>query len=136
MRRTLHVDPGDAAPIWRQIEEGMRHLVASRALRPGAPVPSVRELSRELRVNPATVAKAYQRRAGDGVLTVRRGEGTFVSQSPPVLAEEEQRRTLRHGAERYASLAMTIGAEKKQAVTELKSAWSAIDPAAEGAEDE
>ena len=83
MSRSLTVDPGDAAPIWRQIEQGVRRLVASGALRPGSPVPSVRELSLELRVNPATVAKAYQRLTQAGVLAMRRGEGTFVADSPP-----------------------------------------------------
>jgi GntR family transcriptional regulator len=54
----LRIDPSDATPIWSQIEEGLRRLVASGALGPGAVVPSVRDLARELRVNPATVAKA------------------------------------------------------------------------------
>lgn len=78
MERTLRVDPSDSTPIWSQIEEGVRRLVASGALAAGAAVPSVRELARELRVNPATVAKAYQRLCEAELLVVRRGEGTFV----------------------------------------------------------
>ena len=62
----LSVDPRDARPIWRQIEDGMRRLVASGALPVGTAVPSVRELARELRINPATVSKAYQRLTADG----------------------------------------------------------------------
>ena len=83
MRRGLQVNPSDATPIWSQIEEGVRRLVASGALAAGSAVPSVRELARDLRVNPATVAKAYQRLTDAGVLSVRRGEGTFVAQTPP-----------------------------------------------------
>ena len=71
----LDIDPAAAAPIWRQIEDGMRRLVASGALPVGTAVPSVRELARELRVNPATVSKAYQRLTADGALEVRRGRG-------------------------------------------------------------
>jgi DNA-binding transcriptional regulator YhcF (GntR family) len=48
MIRTLQIDPSDATPIWAQIEEGMRRLVASKALPPGAAVPSVRDLARDL----------------------------------------------------------------------------------------
>ena len=68
MPRAIEIDPASAAPIWLQIEEQVRRLVAAGVLAPGAPVPSVRELSRSLRINPATVAKAYQRLTDAGVL--------------------------------------------------------------------
>ena len=55
----LSVDTRSPEPLWSQIESGVRRLVASRALPPGTPLPSVRDLARELRINPATVAKAY-----------------------------------------------------------------------------
>ncbi len=119
---SLHVDPRDAVPIWKQIEHGIRRLVASGALQPGAPVPSVRDLSRELRVNPNTVAKAYQRLAEAGVLAVRRGEGTYVADAPPAMPRAERHRALREGASRYASVAVTIGATGEEAVEELESA--------------
>ncbi len=132
MTRTLHVDPRDAVPIWRQIEEGVRRLVASGALAAGSPLPSVRELSRELRVNPATVAKAYQRLTDAGVLAVRRGEGTFVAASPPALARGERTKTLRDGALRYASLAVTLGSGREDAVGELHAAWDALADGGKG----
>jgi len=75
----LHVDPSSPEPIWCQIEAGVRRLVISRALAPGAPLPSVRDLARELRVNPATVARAYQRLTESGLVEVRRGDGTYVA---------------------------------------------------------
>jgi GntR family transcriptional regulator len=126
MQRTVQIDPADAAPIWRQIEEGVRRLVASGALRPGVAVPSVRELAGELRVNPATVGKAYQRLTEAGVLVVRRGEGTFVADAPPPMADSERRRVLRNGATRYAALGVTIGATYARSVAELESAWSQL----------
>lgn len=126
MRGTLHVDPADAAPIWRQIEAGVRRLVASRGLEPGAAVPSVRELSRELRVNPATVAKAYQRLVDGGVLVVRRGEGTYVSAQAPALPDGEQGRVLRDGALRFASLAITVGADRDAASAALEGAFEEL----------
>jgi GntR family transcriptional regulator len=95
-------------PIWKQIEDGVRLLVASGALAPETAVPSVRELSRQLRVNPATVSKAYQRLTTAGILEVRRGEGTFVSQTPPALPEEERRERLERAALAYVSLASTL----------------------------
>src|SRR5207249_1353675 len=73
----LRIDPRDALPIWKQIEDGLRRMVGTGGLRPGRPVPSVRDLARELRVNPMTVSKAYQRLAEAGVLVVRRGGVSF-----------------------------------------------------------
>ncbi|MBK7995793.1 MAG: GntR family transcriptional regulator [Blastocatellia bacterium] len=126
MSRALHIDPSDAAPIWRQIEEGLRRLVASGALVPGEAVPSVRDLAKELRVNPATVAKAYQRLVDAGVLMVKRGEGTFVAESRPVMGIVERKQLLREGAIRYATTAITIGASSEEAILELKEAIEQI----------
>ena len=124
MTRTVVLDPSDPTPIWRQIEEGVRRLVASGALEPGRVAPSVRDLAKELRVNPATVAKAYQRLTDAGVLTVRRGEGTFVAAAPPRLSETERRRVLREGATRFATLATSIGASRENAAAALDEVWS------------
>ena len=125
MTRTsdLRIDPTDATPIWSQIEEGLRRLVASGALAPGAVVPSVRDLARELRINPATVAKAYQRLTDAGVLTVRRGDGTYVAEKPPAMSKAERARLLREAAVRYASLAATAGVTAEDAVAAVEAAW-------------
>ena len=104
----------------------MRHLVASGALLAGAPVPSVRDLARDLQINPATVSKAYQRLTDAGVLAVRRGEGTYVSDAPPKLPDAERSRRLLQGALRYASLAVTIGAGRGEAAETLEDAWRSL----------
>lgn len=119
----LKVDPSDAVPLWRQIEEGVKRLVTSGSLPPGGMVPSVRDLARELRVNPATVVRAYQRLVEAGLLEVRRGEGTYVSESPPIPGPFQRRRVLKEAAERYASAALAAGAEFEEAVQAFKSVW-------------
>lgn len=123
----LRIDPSDATPIWSQIEEGLRRLVASGALTPGAVVPSVRDLAKELRVNPATVAKAYQRLTDAGVLTVRRGDGTYVAEVPPAMSRTERARILREAANRYANLASTLGVTPEDAQEALRAAWKKGD---------
>ena len=123
----LRIDPSDATPIWSQIEEGLRRLVASGALAPGAVVPSVRDLAKELRVNPATVAKAFQRLTDAGVLTVRRGDGTYVADAPPAMSRTDRARILREAATRYASLAATLGVTKEEAAEAFGSAWKKGD---------
>lgn len=126
MSRTLRIDPADPRPIWRQIEESVRHLVASGAMAAGTVVPSVRDLARELQVNPATVSKAYQRLTDAGVLAVRRGEGTYVSDAPPDLPDTERSRKLREAALRYASLAVTLGASREETAAVLEEAWHGL----------
>ena len=121
--RALHVDFASPTPIWSQIEQGVRRLVASAVLPAGGPVPSVRDLARDLRVNPATVAKAYQRLADAGLLAVRRGEGTFVAEVPPAAAKAERERVLREGAAKYAALAASLGTTPSDAADELAAAW-------------
>jgi GntR family transcriptional regulator len=123
MSRFLRIEPADSRPSWRQIEEGVQHLIASGTLGPGSLVPSVRDLARELQINPATVSKAYQRLTDAGILAVRRGEGTYVAETPPVLTLHERRRKLEHGAVRYAGLAVTLGASQEEAVETLADAW-------------
>ena len=113
-------------PIWLQIEQGVRRLVALGALTPGAAVPSVRDLARDLRVNPNTVARAYQRLAENGVLTVRRGEGTYVADEPAQPRKSQKQGLLRDAATRYASSAIAVGAEVDEAAAEVESAYQRV----------
>jgi GntR family transcriptional regulator len=122
----IKVQPADPRPIWSQIEEGLRRLLASAALVPGDPVPSVRELATDLRINPATVSKAYQRLVGAGLLEVRRGDGTYVSAAPPTVRKSEQARLIREAATTFAALAITHGAEIKAAREALERAWDEL----------
>ena len=132
--RALRIDAGGAVPIWSQIEEGVRRLVASGGLAPSTLVPSVRELARKLRVNPATVSKAYQRLAEAGLLEVRRGDGTYVAMDPPALSRAERARALREDATRYAAAALTLGATRDEAIDETKTAWAELSRPGKGAE--
>ncbi len=67
-----------ALPIYKQIEEQIKQLIATNRLRSGERLPTVRELSHVLGVNPATVAKAYQELEQDGILGTHRRRGTVV----------------------------------------------------------
>lgn len=123
MELRLQIDTTLPTPIWSQIEEGVRHQVASGGLSAGTALPSVRDLAREHRINPNTVAKAYQRLATAGVVEARRGQGTFVADRPPALSAAARARPLAEGAERFAALAVTLGASPEQARRALEAAW-------------
>jgi len=73
------LDPRSPTPLYEQIAQRVRALVASGDARPGTPLPSVRQFAAELRVNPATVAQAYRQLEASGFVSSRRGQGTFVN---------------------------------------------------------
>ena len=131
----LRIDPSDSVPLWKQIEEGVLRLVATGALTPEDPVASVREMARQLRVNPLTVSKAYRRLADAGVLTVRRGEGTFVSSTPPTMPEQERRTQLDEAALRYATQAKTLSADLDESLDAVEGAWRKLGPPADDSEE-
>jgi hypothetical protein len=64
---------------------------------------------------------------------VKRGEGTYVSDSPPELSSRERGKRLLQGAVRYASLAVTLGADREETRGTLEDAWSSL---AEGSQEE
>jgi GntR family transcriptional regulator len=73
---------GSAEPIYRQLVDQVRRLVASRQLAPGDEMPSVREVAQALAVNPMTVSKAYGLLEMEGMLSRRRGIGMVVADQP------------------------------------------------------
>lgn len=88
----LDVDPESKVPIYVQIEEQVRALVAAGQLRPGEQLPTIRELAADLRVNYNTIARAYLELDHDGIISTQRGRGTFVAGVP----DEEQMARKRH----------------------------------------
>jgi GntR family transcriptional regulator len=135
--RFLDVDTSSATPIWRQIEDAVRRQVASGRLPVGTAVPSVRELARTLRINPATVSKAYRRLTDAGLLTVRRGEGTFVAELPAGDRSEERLRLLADGAVVFTRAARSVGADRTEALRAVETAWGEFDSeGGEGAGDD
>lgn len=104
----------------------MRRMISLGTLGPGDVVPSVRDLAQQLRVNPNTVARAYQRLTDQGVLAVRRGEGTFVAEEPARLKKSKRNETLRDSATRYAGTALSVGADLDEASSELGSAFGRL----------
>jgi len=75
----VNLDSRDARPLYLQIIDEVHRALVVGTLRPEDALPSVRDLASQLVVNPRTVLQAYQELERDGVVYVRRGQGTFVS---------------------------------------------------------
>ena len=86
MANRLKLNPSAGVPIYRQIMDGVRDLIASSELESGDRLPSIRELASELRINPASAVKAYNELKHAGVIEVDQGRGTFVSSRPGMVS--------------------------------------------------
>jgi GntR family transcriptional regulator len=104
----LNVNPASGVPIYLQVESQVKHAVASGALQSGDSLPSVRKLAAELRVNPNTVARAYQDLEREGVIRTVPGGGTYVADNKPGLLKSEKVRRLRPLARQLAVEGMQL----------------------------
>ena len=85
----------DGVPIYRQIINQVKYLVASRLLLPGEELPPIRTLALQLKVTPNTIVKAYGELEISGIIQKRQGSGTFVSEGrPQPVALRERRRVI------------------------------------------
>jgi len=87
-------DTTSRTPIYRQLIDQVRRGVARGRLRPGDRLPSVRQLSRELVVNPNTVARAYTELEREGTLVTQQGRGVFVAEPRTDRTKKARRKQL------------------------------------------
>ncbi len=91
----LHVDAHNGLAVYDQIVRQVKFAVADGALRSGEMVPSVRELARDLAINPNTVARAYRQLQDDGVLETIRGTGLSVAAAARRQCQAERTKLIR-----------------------------------------
>ncbi len=91
----FQIDFSDGLAIYEQVVRQVKFAVAGKVLRPGELVPSVRELARELAINPNTVAKAYRDLQNDRVLQSVRGTGLAVAEGAPGRCRHERIKMIR-----------------------------------------
>jgi GntR family transcriptional regulator len=105
----LHVNTASRLPIYQQLAQQIREAIARGELRPEAGLPSVRQLSRELVVNPNTVARAYTELEREGLLVSRPGRGLFVARPRNDLTRVARDRRLTEQLDRWLTEAVHLG---------------------------
>jgi GntR family transcriptional regulator len=90
----IQVDYQAGKPAYLQIADQIRHAAASGRLRPGEPLPSLRPLAEELRINRNTIAKAYAELETQGLIETIPGKGYFLKQGDPPISESVRERLL------------------------------------------
>lgn len=121
----IRIDPDSAVPIYQQIVHSIKHQVATGRLKPGEQLPTVRELAADLRINPNTVARAYDQLDSDSVISTQQGRGTYVRERPDqahlTRIRQDQLKALMDGAvSRALSMGYTVQEIQVAFETQLK----------------
>ncbi|HZZ40030.1 MAG TPA: GntR family transcriptional regulator [Acidobacteriaceae bacterium] len=122
----FRVHPASGVPIYLQIENQVRHAVAAGVLRRDDALPSVRKLAAELRVNPNTVARAFQNLEREGVLRTVPGGGCYVNQQSPGLLRSEKIRRLKPLATQLAVEASQLRFTREEALRLLDQSFQEL----------
>ena len=86
----IHISTGDGVPIYLQVVNQIKFLIASGRLASGEELPSIRVLADQLLINPNTVARAYRELEAAGIVEKRRTAGTYVSEQGSPLTRRER----------------------------------------------
>ncbi|MCA9193878.1 MAG: GntR family transcriptional regulator [Planctomycetales bacterium] len=105
----IQISNSDGVPVYRQIVNQVKYLAASGVLSVGQELPPIRVLAEQLLVTPNTVVKAYAFLEAEGVVTKRRGSGTFVADLQSPLKRQEQRKILTERADALLVEALQLG---------------------------
>ena len=109
----------DSQPIYRQLRDRMVAMILDGVLKEGDPLPSVRNVAAEYRVNPLTVLKGYQQLVEEGLVESRRGRGMFVNAgAPALLLTAERRRFLNEEWPRIRQTIQRLGLTPDDLLTE------------------
>jgi len=125
----IHLSSSDGVPIYRQIVNQVKYLVASGRLVPGERLPPVRKLAEQLVVNPNTVARAYRELESEGVVTARRGAGAFVSDDGSPLAQREQSKIINDRIDALLAEASNMNVDTKMLIKLVRRRSRLIKPA-------
>lgn len=116
----IHITSNDGVPIYLQIANQVKYLIACRRLVPDEELPPIRVLAEQLLVNPNTIARAYLELEREGIVTKRHGSGTYVSSGGSPLARKERIKILSERVDALLTEAHHLGVEVDDVIELLK----------------
>lgn len=108
----LNYQSGEA--IYRQIVEQVKYKVASGELKPGQRLPSIRELAKQLKINPRTTVKAYEELQAAGLAVMRQGQGVFITDNQATIPDELRKKQIEELSKRLFAEACRLGADTEE----------------------
>jgi GntR family transcriptional regulator len=123
----IHLEAKDGVPIYLQVMQQIKYLIASGRLQPGEELPSIRTLAEQLLVNPNTIARAYRELELAGVVEKRRTAGTYVSDNGSPLARKERLKLINERIDRLLVEAFQMGFDLDDVLKLVQKSQLAID---------
>ena len=131
----VKIDIRSRTPIYEQIIESIREMVVKGVLRPSDKLPSVREMAKDMTLNPNTVQKAYQELERQGLICTVRGRGTFICEDIKPKDQEEKINELLVGMKKLLVAAIYLGLKKEEVIVEIEKLYEEIREVREGKDD-
>jgi GntR family transcriptional regulator len=122
----IHIQAQDGVPIYLQVMQQIKYLVASGRLGPGEELPSIRALAEQLLVNPNTIARAYRELEVAGVVEKRRTAGTYVAESGSPLARKERLKLLKERIDQLLVEAFQMGFDLDEVLKQVQQSELAV----------
>jgi len=116
----IKLDKRSSVPIFHQIQNAIKYLIATGALLPSDRLPSVRKLAKELGINPNTVDKSYITLEQEGFIFIEKGRGTFVSGVSDHLPTEERIRQIDLMTQEFLNHAFKLGLSPEEIMEEIQ----------------
>jgi DNA-binding transcriptional regulator YhcF (GntR family) len=116
------VDQASAIPPYEQLRTQLVTMIQSRVLAPGAQLPPIRQLAKDLGLATGTVQRAYRELEGEGLVVPRGRHGTVVADSAPAIDDRTRVAELARAAETFAMEAKHLGAAADVALTAVRAA--------------
>jgi GntR family transcriptional regulator len=126
----LRISMQEGTPIYRQIVEQVKYLVAGGRLKPGSEIPPIRVLAEQLRINPNTVARAYLELEREGVVSMRQGSGTTVAEVKSLLPRREKLKLLARPADALLTDARHLNVSLEEVIALLRERDTLMQPEA------
>ncbi len=117
----LELDFRSGIPIYLQVVERIKELVAGGKLKPGDQLPTVRAMALELRVNFNTIARAYRLLDESGIISTQQGRGTYILElPPPEVTDSIRQKSLQAITARYLNDASRLGSSREEITNEFQ----------------
>lgn len=124
--KLINIDIRSNRPIYEQIIDGIKENILKGILQPGDKLPSVREMSSMITVNPNTVSRAYMELERQGVTETIRGRGTYVSSNYKPKVEEDRMEKLKEDIKKIILEAYYMGIKKEEIVKLINESYEEV----------
>jgi GntR family transcriptional regulator len=127
----MNLEFNDSQPIYRQLRDRVVAMILDGVLKEGDPLPSVRTVAAEYRVNPLTVLKGYQQLVDEGLVETKRGRGMFINAGARnLLLQGERQKFLGEEWPRVYTTIQRLGLNAQELLDAAANGGSPKEPAA------